>query len=205
MEPQGPKRGWWADWKAQSQEESIGERLIEHKLARLEREARILRGVLALVVLALVVLAALHLARPAGSDGSVLRVRRIEVQSADGRPAVVLDADSLGGRIALRYSGKPGVPPPPAMFLGAAPEGGSIQLFEPGQNFYALGLELGREGQGLVKVRRRGMQTGLELRGPATDTAGGELLVFDAAGKPVVRIASEGPGRGVLTVAGTKP
>jgi hypothetical protein len=204
MEPRGPKRGWWAGWQAQATEEPIGERIIEGKVAHLEREVRIFRGLFVLVTLLFAGLGALHLLQPAQPTAEVLRARRIEVLDANGRTAVTLDADKLGGRIALRYSGVKGEPPPPAMFLAAAPEGGTIQLFEPNQIYFAVGLELGDQGQGIVKVRRRNRQLGLELRGPAAETAGGELLVFDSEGKPAVRLATDVAGRGLVSAAGGK-
>jgi hypothetical protein len=202
MQPEKPKRGWWSAWQQQAGEEPIGERLLESRIQRVEREVRIYRGLFVLAALALAGLGSLHLMRPAAPVGDLLRAHRIEVLDKQGRLAVELDSDTLGGRIALRYSGKDGDPPPPAMFLASEPNGGSLQMFEPGQNFYALNLGIGDAGQGVVSVRRRGMQPGAELRGPASDASGGELLVYNKDGNPAVHLASDAAGKGTVTTQG---
>ena len=204
MEPKGPARGWWAGWQEQATEEPIGERILESKIERLEREVRIFRGLFVLVVLVFAGLGTLHLMQPAVPAGQVLRVRKLDVLDANGRTAVELDADKLGGRITLRYSSRAGEPPPPAMYLAAAPQGGTVQLFGPGQIYYAVGMELGEKGEGVVKVRRQGMQPGVELRGPASETAGGELQIYNGDGKPAVRLATDSSGRGLVRTDGAK-
>ena len=202
MANEEPKRGWWAGWQAQQQEEPLGERLIEAKLARLERQVRIFRALFALVAMIFAGMVLWTLGRPPEPVRDVLRVHKLEVLSPEGREAVVLDADRQGGRLALRYSGRPGNPPLPALFLAVEETGGTVQVFEPGQNFYALSLGVGSEGQGVAQLRTRGRQPGMELRGPASPTEGGTLAVFNADGKPAVTLGSDAAGRGVVSTTG---
>jgi hypothetical protein len=202
MEPRGEKRGWWSAWRAAAQEEPLSERLLEAQLARVRRELRLHRAALAVLALAAVGLGWLELQSHSAQQKDVLRAHRIEVLSQEGRPVVVLDADRVGGHIALRYN-RPGDPPPPALFLSAEPNGGSVQLFEPGQNFYALGLEVAEAGHGVLQLRARGMQPGLELRGP--QQRGGELELFNARGRPALRLGSDAGGRGVISTLGGAP
>jgi len=202
MASKEPKQGWWANWQAQQNEEPLEERLIEAKLHGLERQVRLHRYLFGLVGLIFAGGAVWYLNLPPEPVREVLRVHRLEVLSPQGREGVVLEVDRQGGRISLRYSGRDGEPPPPAVFLSAEATGGALQLFEPGQNFYALSLGVGRAGQGVAQVRTRGRQQGVELSGPATPTSGGTLTVYNADGKPAVALGADGAGRGIVSTQG---
>jgi hypothetical protein len=198
MHSRDAKPGWWAGWRAQAQDKPIGERILAARLDRLRRELRIHRILFAVVALVFAGQGIVWLRSPARQIGDTVRTHRVEVLAENGTPAVVLDADRIGGRIALRYN-RGGTPSPPAMFLLATPEGGALQLFQPGHNYFALALELGDQGEGIVKVRRSGMQQGLELSGPRAEDQGGALSVFNADGRPAVTLGSDAQGRGVVT------
>lgn len=204
MENRDTKRSWWAGWRPVEEEEGPIERVLEARIERLHREVRRSRYLLALFALMLVGAGVAWYQQSGTPTLDVIRARKIQIVTPEGRNAVVLDTDREGGRIALRYN-REGEPAPPAIFLSAAPNGGAIQLFEPGRNFYALGFEVGPGGEGVLKVRARAKQAGVELRGPTAQRPGGELVVFNGEGREAVRLATDATGHGVVSANGASP
>jgi hypothetical protein len=198
------KRGWLTGWRQAHPGDAPRELLIELKIERMRRELRLHRALFGLLALAALGTGGWWVFGPADPPARVLRAHRIEVVSQEGRSAVVLDADRVGGRIALRYN-RGGTPPPPAVFITAAEEGGAIQLYEPGQNYYALAFEVGPSGEGTVRVRSRDRQEGVELRGPTEGAPGGRLLLYNQEGRPAVRLGTDGAGHGFVTANGAAP
>jgi len=186
----GSSSSWREDWKGDDYNRPIEMRMAEERLGHLEARCRRQEfGLIALTTI-LLAMAAIWLFPKEAPVHNMVRTERIEVLTPEGRPVVILDSDRIGGRLAIRFN-RSGDPPPQAAFLYAAVEGGAFQLYEPGENFFAVSAKVEQDGNGRLDLRGRGRRSGLELRGPAQPDQGGILRIFDQQGQ----VKTEIPGK----------